>query len=129
MNQLKWGRLWWSIGAVMVGVVLWGCLIPPQDVPHLPLNDKVEHFVAHAGLGLWFSGLLERSNYLWLALALVAFGGAIEIAQGLMGLGRDADWHDWYADCVGAGVGLALAYLGVGAWALTLERIAGAARD
>ncbi len=128
MKKLAWAPLWWVIGFAMISVVLWGTLIPPQMVPHLRLNDKVEHFLAHFGLGLWFSGLLLRSNYLWLALALVAFGGGIEIAQGLMGLGRDADWYDWYADCFGVAAAIALAYLGVGAWATTLERSFGLAR-
>jgi VanZ family protein len=128
MRQLAWTGLWWVIGLAMVSVVLWGTLIPPAMVPHLHLNDKVEHFLAHFGLALWFSGLVLRSNYPWLALVLVAFGGGIEIAQGVMGLGRDADWHDWYADCVGVAAGVALAYLGLGAWAVKLERSVGLGR-
>jgi VanZ family protein len=128
MKKLAWTELWWAIGFAMVGVVLWGCLIPPRMVPHLHLNDKFEHFIAHFGLGIWFAGLLQRSNYVWLALALVAFGGGIEIAQWLMGLGRDADWYDWYADCVGVAAGIALAYAGVGAWTTTLERSVGLAK-
>jgi VanZ family protein len=128
MKKLVWSELWWTLGVVMVAVVLWGTLIPPRMVPHLHLNDKFEHFIAHFGLGIWFAGLLKRSNYLWLALALVAFGGGIEIAQWLMGLGRDPDWHDWYADCVGVAVGMGFAYLGLGDWASILEQRVGLAK-
>ncbi len=43
-----------------------------------------------------------------LFLALTAFGGLIEIVQGLDLLGRDADWMDLLADMVGAALGLIL---------------------
>jgi len=43
--------------------------------------------VAYLALSLWFGGLLAPRDYFRLALGLLALGGGIEIAQGLMGLG------------------------------------------
>jgi hypothetical protein len=123
MNPLRWNVLWWSIGSAMVAVILWGTLAPGREVPNLHVNDKIEHFTAHFGVALWFSGLIRRDRYLWLALAVCALGGGIELAQGAMGLGRDADWHDFYADSLGVGAALALAWAGLGGWAMWLERL------
>ena len=50
-------RLWWIVGFVLVGVVLFFCLIPGKDVPSTPFNDKINHFLAHFALAAWFAGL------------------------------------------------------------------------
>jgi VanZ family protein len=54
---------------------------------------------------------------------LIALGGGIEIAQGLMGLGREADLRDVLANTLGAGAGLGLALTPVGRWPELLERL------
>ena len=50
-----------------------------------------------------------RRDILWLALGLVAFGGLIELLQGWMSLGREADIKDLVADALGIATGLLLA--------------------
>src|SRR5581483_3372585 len=99
------------------------CLEPPHYVPNLHLWDKAEHALAFFGMSVWFGGLARRSRYPALAALMLLFGGAIEIAQGVMGLGRDADVKDWVADAVGIAAALSLLYLGLGGWARWIEAL------
>ncbi len=115
-------RLWYALGIALILVVVVSSLVPPRDLPHLRVSDKTEHFVAYFGLALWFGGLVPLRQFLWLALGLLALGGGIEIAQGLMGLGREADWRDFYADAYGTGVGMLLALVGLRHWVGWLEK-------
>jgi hypothetical protein len=121
MKALHRKRLWWAAGCALAAFVIVSALVPARDLPTLWLNDKIEHGLAFLGLALWFAGLIERQSYPLLGLALLGLGGVIEIAQGAMGLGRTADWYDWYADLAGTGAGLMLGLIGLGAWATKLE--------
>jgi VanZ family protein len=100
-----------ALYALATVILLYLCLAPSRDLPKVNLWDKEEHAIA------WFvltaTGLLlspRRPR----AIALYAFGvGAfVEVAQGLMGLGRDADWHDLAADSVGI-VAALIGYLAI----------------
>jgi VanZ family protein len=122
MPRLPHARLWYALGALLTGFIVVTSLAPLRDLPALHLSDKVEHATAFSVLALWFGGLLPQRHYGWLALALLALGGAIEIAQGLMGLGRRADVHDLVADGWGIAFGLTLCALGLRHWAQLLER-------
>ena len=113
---------WYLLGAILTLVVIVSSLVPPRELPHWRISDKFEHLVAYAGLAIWFGGLLPPRRFPQLALALLALGGGIEIAQGLMGLGREADWRDFYADALGAGFGLSLSLAGLQHWATWLEQ-------
>jgi VanZ family protein len=89
-----------ALYALATAILLYLCLAPSRDLPKVNLWDKEEHAIAWfvlAATGLLLSPRRPR------AIALYAFGvGAfVEVAQGLMGLGRDADWHDLAADSVG----------------------------
>lgn len=65
--------------------------------------DKVRHAAAFATL--WLIGVRARlASPLALALGLVAFGGAIEVAQSFTP-DRDASWLDLLADSVGITLG------------------------
>jgi VanZ family protein len=79
--------------------------------------------LAFAMLAFWFGSILVRRDLLWLALALVVFGGLIELAQGMMRMGRHADLLDLVADSVGVVVGLLLALTPLGRWAGFIERL------
>jgi VanZ family protein len=122
MTSLYYSRIWYVIGAGLVLIVVVASLVPAGDLPHLGLTDKLEHMIAYGGLALWFGGLLAPRRYWHLGLALLALGGGIEIAQGLMGLGREADWRDFYADALGAGLGLSLSMAGIRHWSSWIER-------
>lgn len=100
-----WAALWarrlafWVFWPVLV-LVVWGELTPHP--PHIPGPDKLQHFLAYFGL----SGIATtaRSRYVAaIVLGLIAFGGALEIAQ--MFTGRDAEWLDEAANTVGAVLG------------------------
>jgi VanZ family protein len=93
------------------------------------LWDKAEHALAFFGMSLWFGGLVRRSRYLLVALAMLLFGGGIEIGQATMGWGRDADIRDFVADSVGITAAMILLYLGLGAWTRWIEGLIWRSRD
>jgi hypothetical protein len=121
--------LWWALGWAMVLFILYSTLAPASIVPDVHLNDKIEHGTAFFGLTLWFGGLVERRRFWLLGIAMSAFGAAIEVAQGTMGLGRDMDIHDWYADTCGVllalGILLACVPRSRGSWLRWVETLMG----
>ena len=121
-NGLRHARVWYVFGAVLTLLVVIGSLLPARDLPSLFLSDKLQHLLAYLALTLWFGGLMAPRRYLLLALGLLALGGGIEIVQGLMGLGREADWRDFLADALGIGLGLSLCMAGLRHWAAWLEQ-------
>ncbi|MBV8574395.1 MAG: hypothetical protein JOZ58_05060 [Acetobacteraceae bacterium] len=123
--KLRFARIWWTLGWLIVAFITISCLEPPRYVPDLHLWDKAEHALAFYGMTVWFGGLIRERSYWRLALWMLLFGGAIELAQGVMGLGRDMDIMDFAADAVGVTVALAMVYLGLGSWAERIERLFG----
>jgi hypothetical protein len=122
MNALAHARFWHVVGGGLVLVVVVASLVPAGSLPHLGVTDKLEHMIAYGGLALCYGGLIAPRHYGYLALALLALGGGIEIAQGLMGLGREADWRDFYADALGAAIGLSLCMAGLRHWTSWFEQ-------
>lgn len=60
-------------------------LIPPPS-SELPLpGDKINHIIAYGTLMGWFAQLYARSEHLFIAIYLLAYGIAIELAQGATG--------------------------------------------
>jgi VanZ family protein len=127
--ELRLARLWWTMGWAIVAFITISCLEPPRYVPNLHLWDKFEHGSAFFGMTAWFGGLVRRSRYPLIAFLMVLFGGAIEIAQGIMRLGRDEDVMDFAADTVGVAVALGVLYLGLGAWTRWVERLVWRSRE
>jgi VanZ family protein len=105
------------------------CLEPARYVPDFHVSDKLEHAGAYFGMTFWFGGLVHRRRYLILAFWMLAFGAGIEVAQGLMRLGRTADVWDFAADAVGIAAALALVYIGLGSWMWRIERLLGLSRE
>jgi VanZ family protein len=112
---------WYAIGALLILVVVVASLVPARDLPHIGMSDKSEHMIAYFGLFLWFGGLLEPRRYAWLTFGLLLLGGGMEIAQGMMRLGREADLHDFLADGIGVGAGLILCFAGLRHWVSWIE--------
>jgi VanZ family protein len=121
--------LWWTLGWAMVLFILYSTLAPSRLVPDLHINDKIEHATAFFGMTFWFGGLVARRRYWVLGVVMSAFGAAIEIAQGTMGLGRDMDVHDWIADTCGVVLALVVLVIcvprSVGSWLVWVERLIG----
>ena len=127
MRELRWQWFWLAAGTALVLVITWLCLRPWSGGGQLfPYADKFQHAVAFLALGGLLLALVERSRYAALCAALLAFGGAIEVAQYLMPYGRSAEWADLAAD----GLGIALAALASLAiresWLQRIERWLGA---
>jgi VanZ family protein len=127
--KLKLASLWWIAGWVIVVFITISCLEPPRYVPDLHVSDKLEHATAYFGMTFWFGGLIGRRRYLLLAFWMLLFGAGIEVAQGLMGLGRTADVWDFAADAVGVAIALTLVYIGLGSWMRWTERFLGLSRE
>lgn len=127
--QLRLARLWWVIGWGMVLFIGVSCLEPARYVMDVHVWDKAEHALAFFGMSVWFGGLVRRSRYPMVALAMLLFGGGIEIAQGAMGWGRDPDIRDFVADAVGITTAMILLYLGLGAWTRWVEGLIWRSRD
>lgn len=124
LPELRYRRLWFGVGIAIALVVAVVCLMPGGKLPDVRVSDKTEHLLAFAMLAFWFGSIVVRRDLLWLALALLAFGALIEVAQGLMRLGRQADVNDVVADGAGILIGLALALTPLGRWARWLENLA-----
>ena len=112
---------WYAIGALLILVVVVSSLVPARELPHIGMSDKNQHVIAYFGLFVWFGGLLEPRRYAWLAFWLLLLGGSIEIAQGMMGMDREADLYDFLADGIGIGGGLILCFAGLRHWVSWIE--------
>lgn len=123
LPELRYRRFWFGAGIVIALAVAVVCLMPGSKLPDVRVSDKTEHLAAFAMLAFWFGSILVRRDLLWLALALLVFGGLIELAQDVMRLGRHADVRDLLADGVGIALGLALALTPLGRWARWLESL------
>jgi VanZ family protein len=122
-KKLRFSRLYWVAGWALVALVVWGSLRPESQVVRgwWP-PDKIVHFSAYCTMAFWFAGMTERRRYPYLAIVLLILGGLVEIGQGAMGYGRDADWRDFLANAMGIATALILAYAGLGTWMLKIER-------
>jgi VanZ family protein len=121
-TRLWW--FWWSAGWVMLAATINESLQRHVwEVAEVITWDKANHFVGYFLLTTWFTGVAQRSRYLMVGALLVAFGGSMEIAQGLMHEGRTADWFDFLANSLGIATGVTLAYLGLGNWMVWVEKL------
>ena len=107
MRDLKFLKLYLALGGCYIGFIVFECLTPaPLSIPVLNQHDKAEHLLAFGLMMGWFGQLaVERRLKAGMALAFMALGGGIEVAQGLMALGRSAEWNDFFADCLGVWLG------------------------
>ena len=83
-------------------------------VPHpieLPTSDKVQHMAAFFVITALGCAGYRRLSRVKLMLAMIAFGAAIELAQMMPEIHRDAEWSDWLADIFAVLLALAIAHL------------------
>jgi VanZ family protein len=128
-HHLRFPRLWWATGWILLFGMIVSCLEPPRYVPDLHVSDKLEHAGAYFLLTFWFGGLLLRRSYPLMALGMLILGALIEVAQGAMGWGRTEDFWDFAADAAGVCAALTLIYAGMGSWLVQVERFIGLSRE
>jgi VanZ family protein len=114
--------LWTSLSVVLILGVIVGSLWP-GGVQALPkIGDKFQHVFSYFVLATWFVGLAPRRTYPWIAAGLLLLGLSMEILQYLLKADRVADARDMVANTIGIGIGIVLAYVGLGAWAQRVEQ-------
>jgi len=123
MRKLSHARSWYLLGILLALAVAYTSLAPVSELPAVSMDDKLEHGTAYLAMTLWFGGLIMRRHYWLLVLSLLVFGAAIEVAQGVMQLGRTADPRDWLADAGGVAVGLLACLAGLDHWVYWVERL------
>ena len=124
MLPLRFAPVWAAVG--WLGVVLAVVLsLWPGGVP-LPVHlwFKAQHTIGYFILALWFLGMYPRSRYLLIAAGCFVLGIAIEGLQAFTPT-RSAEFDDILINGIGIAAALLVAYLGMGGWALKLERLAG----
>ena len=110
-------RLWWVMGFFFIGLALYVCLLPGNELPEaFEFNDKLSHLAGHAALAAYFTGLVARRSWWKIFIALLAFGVGIELAQYAMHAGREGDPRDVLANSCGLLLGLGLGRLGLSRW-------------
>ena len=71
----------------------------------LGLGDRLNHLIAF----FTFAALAQLGwprSTIFVALISIFFDGFIEIAQGVLSMGRQAQWGDWFADVTATFCGL-----------------------
>ena len=104
-----------------VGVAAAVAVLSLIENPYMPLqqtcNDKFWHTVMYVGLAFVLMGGMVLDKHCswryafctWTISTL--YGGLIELLQVCCTVSRTGDWDDWYADMIGAAVGVALVYI------------------
>jgi VanZ family protein len=121
MLELRHRRLWIAVSLGLVVLVAWGSLQTTIGGPALQGLDKVEHFATYLVLAMWFTGLVPRARWWRVVAGLLGLGLAMELGQYLMQAGRLGDPADMLANTAGIAVGMLLASLGTGGWAVKVE--------
>ena len=122
MRTLRFSAWWSALGVMLLAIVLYLCLEPPDGTGLPLLNDKLAHFLSFFALSAWFAALVERRFYWQVVVAALAVGGLIEIAQHLMAYGRSAEWLDFAADAAGVMLGIAVSLVSRDSWFERIER-------
>lgn len=93
--------------ALALVAILALALMPSTEAPTVFASDKLNHMLAFFVLAAGGRVAWPKMHPAVLIALLAAYGGAIEILQWAMGLGREADWMDFVADVAAILVGAA----------------------
>ena len=110
MKELRFIRLWLTIGFLLVGAVIFLTLTPsPPDMGDFPESDKIGHFVAYSVIMLWFGFIyLRGKRYVSVGLAFIVMGIVLELIQGVLDY-RSFSYMDITANACGVMIGWLLA--------------------
>ena len=102
--------IFWAVTAGYWVLIATLTHLPPKDLPHLSVDDKLQHFLAYAGLAgvlgmaLWVTFPARRTlPFLVFGVALL-YGAIDEYTQQFVG--RTPELDDWLADAAGAAAGV-----------------------
>ncbi len=98
-------RLGLYLAALFIAIL---SLMPAADVPTTHLSDKLNHFLAYAGLTGLASLAWMRVSLLRIVCIIIVFGLVLEVAQGVMPFDRSASSLDMLANIIGAFTGAGL---------------------
>lgn len=124
-SGLRWRRLWWTLGVLLLLVISVLSLMPLDGpVLDLPSSDKLLHAIAYVVLTLYFGQLAgPRGVGLARVLAgLLAYGIAIELLQSISPP-RGAELGDLVANLCGMALGALLLRTPLGALLGAVERV------
>jgi len=123
LREFRWPALWVAIWIAGIAAVVAGSLMSAHDLPDVPDGlDKVEHFVGYLLLSAWAVMLFaHRRAQAVAAVALIALGVGVEVAQGAWTVSRMADSADALANSLGVLAGLMLGPTPVGELLLWVE--------
>jgi VanZ family protein len=110
--------LWLAGGILLVLAVVVGSVAPSARAPLG--NDKLTHLTAYLALAVWFGGVYRPGRYPWVAAALLALGGAVELVQGRLAY-RSMEIADMVANSVGVLTGIVLSWTLLGSWCQWIE--------
>jgi VanZ family protein len=111
----------WALALLIAVGSLWPTL---PDVTG-EVSDKLLHFAAYAVLAFTFAGVIERRHWGRVVLGLLAFGGAIELAQAILTPTRSGEWRDMAANTLGVLAGIFTAAMFPRSWCRQVEVLAG----
>ena len=97
----------------------YSAVIPPAQAWQLTPWDKATHFIAFYVLTGLAVAAFPTQNPIIIGAWLSAFGGLIEVVQGLPMVHRDRDFWDWVADTIA--ISCALAPLLLSWWRATVR--------
>ena len=102
MRELRFIKLWLSLGYALVAFIIFISLMPsPPAFSGFPGIDTLEHLLAYTIIMLWFGFIyLPGSAYRNLGLSLIMVGLILEIIQGESGY-RTLEYFDMLANTLG----------------------------
>lgn len=112
---------WLALGWLLIALVAVGSLWPSAPTLGGGMSDKLAHFCAYFTLAFVFAGATGGGHRGRVALWLLAYGAAIELAQLQLTATRTAEWLDMAANAGGVFAGVALAAIVPGGWCRRLE--------
>ena len=101
-SAMRFHAFWLMAAAILVIALVPGDGIAPF------VSGAANHILAFVTLSIFALCLWPGLNPLIHWVGLSAFGGAIELLQATMSLGRQAEWADWINDSLTAALVLAL---------------------
>jgi VanZ family protein len=122
MPPLRYPWVWWTLGWLLVAGVVVGSLMPGSWVPGFSPRDKLLHAGSYFILMVWFSGLYRRERHLAIALLLLAFSFALDVAQSATP-SRVFELGDVAANAGGILIGLLLARWIFAGWCQRVEQL------